>query len=73
MIASEDDDQYQYLQVDLGIVRRVRFIGFQGKDNMWVTWARISYSMDALEWTFFLDIEQKAQVGEGRKEGRGEG
>ena len=62
VIASVDNDQNQYIQVDLGTASHVLYVGFQGKDNMWVTWARMAYSLDGLEWTFLLDIEDKAQV-----------
>jgi hypothetical protein len=60
--APENNDKEQYLQVDLGIASHVMYVGFQGKGDMWVTFARISYSMDGMEWIFFLDIEQKPQV-----------
>jgi hypothetical protein len=62
IIAPEDDDQQQYLQVDLGIASDVAYVGFQGKGDMWVTWVQISYSTDGVEWQFLLDITQDPQV-----------
>lgn len=38
------------------------YVAFQGSENMWVTWVRIAYSTDAVDWQFLLDIHGTPQV-----------
>jgi hypothetical protein len=73
MIAPENNDQKQYLQVDLGLSSHVTYVVFQGKGEMWVTWARIAYSIDGVQWKFLLDINQEPQVGYSERFHLGEG
>lgn len=57
---AKNNDNAQYLQIDLGHVNQIRSLGIQGKEGVsrhptvesaWVKDFTVSYSVDGMEWT----------------------
>ena len=57
---AKNNDNAQYLQIDLGHVNQIQSLGIQGKEGVsrhptvesaWVKSFTVSYSMDGMEWT----------------------
>lgn len=57
---TKNNDNAQYLQIDLGHVNQIRSFGIQGKEGVsrhptvesaWVKDFTVSYSVDGMEWT----------------------
>ena len=54
----------QFIQADLGTVRRVEMIATQGRQNFdhWVTSYRFSYSVDGVTYTFIVECDGSERV-----------
>ena len=55
------DDLYQWIQVNLGVLKMVSGIVLQGREDesQWVTKYQVNYSLDAISWMWVKDANQQ--------------
>ena len=58
------NEAYQWIQVDLGVLKRVSGIVLQGRQDLyqWVTKYKVDYSVDPMSWMWVKDINQQVAV-----------